>query len=270
MILYFSGSESQGKFLYDCGVRKMLSCYIIIDKKKNKMPISAENGDVEHVLDSGAFNFFTNRPALKDAEDYIDRYCEYISTYGKYYEWICELDIERYFGEKKVEEWLEKMLKYSPNVIPCWHENRGIKKWKEYCERFKYVALGGAMFKKNRFDVDTLEKMCKYAYHKGVKVHGMACGKLDILMRVPIYSVDNTTWVSAQKFGRLSIFDEKAMRMIHLHYRDVPKFKKHFEKMLNMEMLSSWEERTKFTVGQHLKFEQFITKIWEKRGVNWL
>lgn len=163
----------------------------------------------DFLLDSGAFSFFGN--AKVDIHSYIDKYIDFINKYDikKYF----ELDLYTLpeFGIKKTEEirnYIE--LKTGKQSIPVFHKILGMEYYKNLCENYKYIAIGASGQHDSRWtrtNPELLKKMVLYANQKNVKVHGLGYTKIEMLKKIPFYSVDSTSWLSGNRFGSIYIFN---------------------------------------------------------------
>lgn len=146
------------------------------------------------LLDSGAFSFMSGQKCSKEIlSDYLNKYIEFINKYDIKY--FFELDVDTIFGIEYVEQMRLKLEKSTnKQCIPVWHKGRGVEYWKLMCEQYRYIAIGGLVFHVKKQEYELIRKMVRYAYDKGVKVHGLGFTKTKELDRYKFYSVDSTSW----------------------------------------------------------------------------
>lgn len=160
-------------------------------------------GNENFLLDSGAFSFMNGTEiSQEEMENYIDRYIKFIKDYNIKY--FFEVDVDAIFGLEQVEKWTKKIeSEVGRQCIPVWHKSRGVEYWKKLCKEYKYIAVGGFAIKVIKAqEYDLIRKMVKYAYQKGVKVHGLGFTKTKILKTFKFYSVDSSSWSIAASRGQ--------------------------------------------------------------------
>ena len=225
MSIVISGVE--GKTYWDIVVNKakmgfVLMSYHYLQSKKGdflKERIE-ENPHVKVFIDSGAHTFLTNEKFLDMPmsfwEDYLEKYTSWLIQNKDYIFACANLDLESIVGNEQVDEWNDKYFKKVEEagieVCYIWHSPRGETGWEEMCRKHSYIGLS------IQNDTDTtlqkLMKKIKVAQKYNTRVHGMALTKTDILVRVPFFSADSTTWLVGQQYGELNWFDGRKMRRL--------------------------------------------------------
>lgn len=174
---FFNGKKQCGKALKDVGTENFL-------------------------LDSGAFSFMNGAKCSQEQlENYMDDYIRFINEYNVKY--FFELDVDTIYGIDFVHI-LRKRLERETNkqCIPVWHKSRGVEYWKQMCNEYKYVAIGGLVFHVKKSEYELIKKMVDYAYRKGVKVHGLGFTKTKELEKWSFYSVDSASWCKGAARGQ--------------------------------------------------------------------
>lgn len=147
------------------------------------------------LLDSGAFTFMNaSKESQIDWDKYIEEYANFINKYN--FDKFFELDIDSLVGIKEVERLRKKLENLTgKQCIPVWHKSRGSKYFKELCNNYKYISVGGLVTREIvGSEYPIIQKMVNYANSKGVKVHGLGFTKGDWLPKIKWYSVDSTSW----------------------------------------------------------------------------
>lgn len=162
-------------------------------------------GDVDRfILDSGAFSFLTGTEAFNKnkLETYVYKYTDYVKSRG--IKNFVEMDIDSITGLSYVEDLRREIEKeVGAQCIPVWHKSRGVKKFEEICERYKYVAIGGfAIRELRRKEYPAVLKLVQYARKRNVKVHGLGFTQTNGLESWPFFSVDSSTYTKAGGRGR--------------------------------------------------------------------
>lgn len=166
----------------------------------------------DFLLDSGAFTFMQANANQKiEWESYIEKYADFINRNDvkKFF----ELDIDSVVGYKKVLQ-LRKKLENLTNkqCIPVWHKSRGKDEFLRMCDSYPYVALGGIAIK------EISSKEYKYfpwfineAHKRKTKIHGLGFTNLEGIKKYHFDSVDSTSWISGNRFGKIYKFNGKTM-----------------------------------------------------------
>ncbi len=169
-------------------------------------------GDVELFLDSGAFGAFT-RKILLDVREYgewIKRNQHWIHVYAN-------LDVKHSASETaKNQKILEGM---GLNPLPVYHGNEPFQVFKDLCQEYDYVCLGGvAGMARMQGAYDTLRRCSEYALSQGTKIHMFGVGTHNVLSRIQFYSADSTSFIQS-RYGRVVVWDERTMSTKKIKYR---------------------------------------------------
>lgn len=234
-------------------------------------------------IDSGAHSFFgmlgisvtsrdsDKKKAIPDPNVYFQDYKKWLVENKDKLDYFCELDIQEILGMKKILGWREELkeLGLAKKAIYVWHRDDGFEAFERLLDTSEsgYIAVEG--LKKNKEMLD-YKKLLRHAYDKGIKVHGFAFTKCDLLHEFPFYSVDSSTWINPIKFGAFAKMINGKMRTMNLSDKD------HFLKnSLDTGLHSKLRgnDRSKYklelSADEYNKFEKHLTKVWKARGVNW-
>jgi len=239
--IYLAGSTGDLEFLHKLDEKEVLVTYPLVKDKKEWIQPS-------YFLDSGAFSAFT-RGAKIDIQQYIQFIKDNkISIYAS-------LDV---IGDaKKSYENYLIMRQAGLRPIPAFHYGEDFAFFEEYLETEDYVAIGGvAQLKMTDRLIPFLDK-CFRTVHKywPKKIHGFAITRTALLKRYPFYSVDSTSWIVPRKFAEMNKF----------HKGQLFRIKKRHSKPLT-ELLDG-NERNRREIKEMRKQEEYITRMWEKRGI---
>lgn len=206
-------------------------------------------------LDSGAFTAFTQGKVID-----INDYARVIRESGaKYY---ANLDvIGDYKATAKNQAYLESL---GLHPIATFHFNSPIEELEKMLDKYDYIALGGLV--PLAMQKDKLIKWLDYCYSritkrdKLVKTHLFGMNSLDIWKRYPCYSADATSWVSGSKFRRIIEFNGK-------------RFVTHHKRLKTDKSHKVWEgnyiDLNLHNILEYQKGADYITKLWESRGIKW-
>ena len=217
-------------------------------------------GRVNLLLDSGAFSVWTLGKYI-ELSDYIT-FCKAIMKRfeGKLNSIaVVNLDmIPGEFGKRPTFEQVEESAKIGRKnwiamhkegipTIPVFHQHEDFK-WLELMKKeTDYIGISPA----NDLNTQTRMVWLDNVYHDlkaDYKTHSFGGIADQILKRYPLYSGDSSSWTNWARWGKGTKFhlqgnfthDAKAVR--HLMIRDIAEYK---------------------------KTEEFMTKLWESRGIKW-
>jgi hypothetical protein len=203
----------QGKpkgFLADRMKKYELESDLISGQKKYSVSI---------LIDSGAHTFFQSDEWGEKEEsfwdDYLTKYTAFVRDNKDYIFACANLDIEGLVGIDKVNEWNQKYFKPLEDegiqVCYIWHAERGNSGWEDYCDKHSYIGIS------MENDTVTVQQLMRYltiAKKTNTRVHGMALTKTEIMVRVPFFSCDSTTWLVGQQYGELNWFNGRKMQRL--------------------------------------------------------
>lgn len=165
------------------------------------------------LLDSGAFTFMQGK-RNPDWNKYVDDYAEFINKND--IQLFFELDIDNIVGFDSVldiRKQLEKKTGKKP--IAVWHKSRGFEQFKRDANDYPYVAIGGIVTKEIKpAEYDAFIPLIQIAHQSGAKIHGLGFTRLKELQKYHFDSVDSTTWVTGNRFGKIYYFDGKTIQII--------------------------------------------------------
>ena len=201
MKIYFAGISGNVKrlnYLKEFGADKLMLTYADIKYYNKQMP-RFKNGNFDIMFDSGAFSLW--RRGIKIC---IKDYCEYLKKHS----------IEKYIVLDKIGSHAETMLNQrimedlGMTPIPVYHLNSPVENLYEICEKYPYVCLGGTVGSHTTTRMNFFREV--FNHFPNHKFHGLGLTDTTIIKSFPFYSVDSTTWLIAEKIGK--IFNENGKR----------------------------------------------------------
>lgn len=216
--------EGATKALIDNGATKILYSFYYIERLQRQgfiRRIQEANPHVQFFLDSGAFTYWTMFEAapqkLMPWREYKRRYFDYIAETWPRWSRIAELDLDETFPEitlDRVDEWREEMFEEWPEapITPVWHPNRGMETWTHYCrdERIRYLAIASS-----HKNVGQTRRMIWEAHSRNKLVHGFGMTRVKSILSLLNYdSVDSSSWLKAQRFGVLFVFQNNTFKVL--------------------------------------------------------
>lgn len=284
MRVYFAGFETC--FSYGFKPLPKLNYFATYYYKNNTNKVLKSHGkDIQEgliVVDSGAHSFFSfiglsvsadNRLSTTEMPDpdlYFENYLNWIKEYYNYFDYFVELDIQDIVGMDKVRQWRKRLI--DANVFDkCILVHHSCNSWQDYEEilsiaQSKYIALEG--LRNGKINLPYL-KCIKAAYDKKIRVHGFALTAPKVCLNYPFYSVDSTTWTAVNRYGRVQLFIDGKIKAIetskenYIKYR-LPTCFANFNKTKEHQ-----HAKLAFEVEQFLKYQDYLTKYWIGKGINW-
>ncbi len=164
------------------------------------------------LVDSGAFTYMANTKKTVDFDEYTRRYADFLCQHdARYY---FEMDVDSVIGLAKVEK-LRQLLedRTRKKSIPVWHLARGMDYFRQMCNDYDYVAIGGIAFnnKEARAVRKALPMLVNYANSKGVKVHALGYTPTSLESLRGLYSADSSSWLSGSRFATVYKFNGKKL-----------------------------------------------------------
>lgn len=228
MKIYFagiSGNKKRLEYLKRFGAKRLMLTFA--DKKYyGKQMYRFKNMEFEILCDSGAFSVWK-----KNSKINIDEYCDFIkkNDISKY---INLDDIENDDATDKNQKYMEsKKL----NPIPVFHYQSNFDNLKRIIDNgYKYICLGGSVGQTRNNKIKFFNNI--FSKYDNINFHGLGISDIEIVNNFPFFSVDSTTWLIAEKIGK--IFDENGKRITPpLGMTSEEKFKNTIEYFVKMENL---------------------------------
>jgi len=222
-------------------------------------------------LDSGGFTAQTQKVQID-----VRLYGDYIKQHKDLFRYYANLDPaspeETYQNYKAL---LSMGLKPLPIYRYFDHQDREYcKVIEEYCRTCDYICIGGlasAPGKLARGRYEFYDYVFHYAVKHDTKVHAFGIADSDYLTKYPFYSFDTLVWLEPGMYGTLRTFDPKRGKVVCCPLRRKNLRKDNLHKLSRRELLlmQSSDVRIAKAVESLLEFEDYLTRLWEKRGVVW-
>jgi hypothetical protein len=180
---------------------KFTKPWLIQDKFKSNQNIFIDSGC--HTINSAKEQVYTNEELKGIAEHYYSWITDNISEIEIY----SEFDSTQ-LGDKFIEGYRGSVQSISPDkFLPIWHSDYGTDNLRRLGETYGRVgilqtAIGG------RDLVPVLNSVAA----RGIKLHGLAMTKPDIMQAVPWESVSSTSWISPMQYGDTIIWSHNQLK----------------------------------------------------------
>jgi len=202
MKLYFAGC--QVREMQDaariCGVKNVLVSYYYLNENLKEF-VESFGYEINLMLDSGGFSV-RNRDRKINVSDYIS----FIKRNSRYIKYYFVLDNKREMLDETKHN-LELMENEGLNPIPIYHTDEPFEYFKELCEKYPYIGVGGAEHNyRNIFSI---------ANENNVRIHLLGNTSPTTLLKYKPYSADSVSWCSGGKFGHIYIFNGYTLKQFH-------------------------------------------------------
>jgi len=174
-----------------------------------------KQGDINLMIDSGAFTLFNaaNKTSYKHIT--LDQYCNFLSIYGNDCEKYVMLD--KIADEKQSKENYEEMLRrgLNPMFVLTMFDN-DMSYLKNAVENNRHICVAGGVTTKG----DWLIKRFQDVYNEtNAWIHGLGYVTYPKMFQLPLKSVDSSSWAqSSMMFGAISWFDNG---LKNIPYKDI-------------------------------------------------
>lgn len=273
MIIFNAGNAGGAKneqLFYDAGeprVRNRLLTYADIDDLVAVFDywLDPARQNKRLFLDSGAYSAFT-----RGVEINLDEYVALVKEHDREIFAYAVLDV---IGDHKAtrKNYL-KMRRMGLNPIAAFHYESPYKELERYCkEGCDYMALGGLVPLSSakstlRKHLDNCWAVLKKYWP--IKVHAFGVTSQWVLERYPFYSCDSTVAIVGGGMGR--VVDFEGGRLRSLRWTQHAKAGRHATMVDNLaDDGSRHMARRLHNIKTIVRFEEYLTTLWEKRGIIW-
>lgn len=250
--IFYSGVEYRRYFdsVYAEGVRNFLMSFEYLSSKGARDMSYYHELGIKMFVDSGAFTYMTNpdyfNMPIEYWESHIEKYLNWAKKHKDIIFAIANLDLEQLVGTDQVWEWNKKyfepfMVETGIPVCFVWHEESGLDHYVKMCERYPYV---GFSMVNGTADTQKCIELLAIAEDNGALVHGMGMTSIDMLTKLPFYTVDSTTWKSGLRYGMYVTWTGQSVKQFPKdtwEEKVVPYFKR-YDKQFDMELLYDYDE----------------------------
>jgi len=280
MIIFFVQAPNRkfAQMLSSLGVRNILSSYLYSTNIRH-FEDRLQDPEFNLMIDSGAFTIQNTKTPVK-LDNYIC-FCQRLLSKCRCNVIFVNLDVIpgksrfRYpikeEGEKSAKEGWNNymtMLEAKLPVLHVYHQGEPLEYLERMCQYSNYLGISASSagnWKQALAWTDTVFSWLHSNCKSLPRTHYFGVTKPDVLMGYPFYSVDSSTWMAGNRFGRVMNLNTNCQSLQGRKYRDLIKQKKRKD----ICYLPDAMYRTKINITQMLKLENFITQLWEKRGIVW-
>lgn len=221
MKLYYAGAEvgSHRTLLKDEGIENVSLSFMGL-KRRVRHPLNWHinekfDGTQNIFLDSGAYTVnkvFLNPEKYKPEDRYTDDQLYDIAS--EYMAFIAgnidDVEIVSEFDALQLgQEWIEGMREdfyddLGEKFMPIWHAETGIENLERLCSIYNYVGIHQSYIGDRNLTPTLNNLVARY----GVKLHGIAATKPEVMREIKWYSVASTSWFSPSQYGDTIIWSK--------------------------------------------------------------
>jgi hypothetical protein len=233
------------------------------------------------IVDSGAHTFFSKHGIVamdalraknkkhQDPYTYLNEYFKWVISVYNDIDFFVELDLQEILGKRFVAYQRSKAIELgiADKMISCYHTGDTMDEYIQMIaeSKSKYVALQGLRAREKPIDYKTL---IDYAYKHECRVHGFAFTRQGLLKQYPFYSVDSSSWKAVIKFGSVHVFDGLGIKSVS-GIENIIQETKGIHSTTYFRDIPNEIKKVMHSIKEYDKLEEFITKFWKIRGIEW-
>lgn len=273
--LFFGGGEQQGwrRLLAEQGAAMSVSFRGLLRRMPKVKPYRlAERmaGEYPLLLDSGAhsFNSASAVPERSELLEFAERYETFVEANSDRPSLITEFD-SVHLGL----EWINSRRNAFYNrldpakFMPVWHVTWGLDVLRSMAARYEVIAVMATETTTGSNLLPVLQQIAR----TGVRLHGVALTKPDVLRTMPFTSAASTSWLSPAQYGDTIVWDGQ---QLHRYPRDYKDQARRQHKMLIERagfdaaaiIAGDANETLRFTIWSWLQQAEAISTMRQRRG----
>jgi hypothetical protein len=222
MRLYFGGAEVQGwrKLLAEQGVTDVSMSFVgLLRRTRLIRPWLVDEKfpeDQSIFLDSGGYsvNKDPEKYTIDDLHEIAQKYRDFLEANIDRIEMFSEFDSKTLGPDWLARERASVYEGYGDKFLPIWHGETGLAELERLAAVYGRVgvpqtSVGG------RDIVPVLRRLAR----RGVKLHGVAMTKIELMAEIPWDSVASTSWLSPAQYGDSQIWTGMELKRYPKKYK---------------------------------------------------
>ncbi|MFC8465980.1 hypothetical protein [Streptomyces sp. NPDC057250] len=175
-------------------------------------------GDVDLFADSGAYSAATTGATVNLAD-----YSAWLTDWAPLWTTMAGLDV---IGDHEATAANTAALHQAGHdVLPVFHVGEPWPVLDALCKAHPYVALGGMALHavggaKRRPLMAWLVRCFRIGAEHGTRFHGFGMTSAGIVVQLPFYSVDSSSYTLGQRWGLVYLWDDSALKMRSVFFRN--------------------------------------------------
>ena len=267
---------------------KGIKNYLIAFAGRNIYSIIEKISNIEEsflMVDNGAFSVWKSGKKEINIKSYIDECKKIKDSFNFECLGFIALDkIPGSYGKKPSKSECELAVKYTKenyiymrkelidNVYPVFHQHDDFSYLDFYLDNTDFICISPANDVTNKGREIWLDKVFEKIDVKNskVKTHGLAVTGKYLCEKYPFYSVDSISWSAPALYGRVNVWKNFKIETLTKSNCYDSIMSAH---CLNGIMKSSSREDCRVamdtSLDTFLELEDYITKLWEEKGIIW-
>ncbi|MBU2534509.1 MAG: hypothetical protein KKB37_17350 [Alphaproteobacteria bacterium] len=269
-------------------------------------------------VDSGAFGLSSHYykhgkvPSVAEATDILRNHlgaCKWLVDNGYPLAAVAELDLQELYGNETVLAWRDKyVFPFQEQtgvdvVLSSIHRGDTPEDRIRFLldDRVRYIGMSAIMNLKKAAETfgskekyfELMRSMAGLCFDAGVKFHGYAVTRTNLLKKVPYYSCDSISWQQALHFGGALAFDSSSGNLVRVDAgkglikkkgakalaRNIVRIQSHGSKLKPLDVIGRKKVKGRPRSDHHAVFldqarvfaqmEDFYTAYWRLKGYDW-
>lgn len=166
-------------------------------------------GPYQAFADSGAFSAYSLGATIS-----LKEYAAWLTEWDRLLTVKATLDV---IGDPEATMRNTRRLEdMGHRVLPVFHVGTPWDRLEKLCADYDYIALGGMVPFKGNGDglMRWLVKCFQVAKTTGTVFHGFGQTSIAPVLALPFYSIDSSSWGEGARYGKISLWDDKAQRIL--------------------------------------------------------
>jgi len=308
------------KDFVDFPIRLLLTCTGSVRSRARIMAKACDAlGPTDLFVDSGAFilrsSFYkTGRlPSPADARTIVCNHlgaCKWLVDHGYPIKAVAELDVPGLYDDvSMIYAWRDELMfpfQEETGVPIVFGLHHGVESTSAFENlvtdpRVKYLGMSAAITRQSMADAagsvegyyKYMAMVADYCYTVGIKFHGYAVTRVNLLRRIPYYSCDSVSWQQALHFGGAMTFDAKSGNLIRIKAgktlvrdkgakalaKNVLKLRSHGSNLKPLDVIGRTKVKGRLRADHLAIFkdqakvfvdmETYFTEYWRLKGFDW-
>lgn len=262
----------------ELNVENMLISYAYFKSPNDYLKVAGNWIPKRMILDSGAFSVWTKGDKIN-----IDNYINFCKGMREIVPQTTELHyvnldvLPGRFGEFPTNEqrqssaeegWknMEYMNSKGLKVIHVFHQHEDFKWLHKLIKKDDYIGISPANDVSMTSKKIWLDQVFSIVQNK-IKCHGFAVTGKEHLIRYPFYSVDSSSWIMGGRFAEIKSFSQGKQK--GAIFKNKEQLLSIWDNLQTKDtaLLTDYMIRHKNNIIYYQELEEFVTNVWNKRGI---
>lgn len=290
MKIFYSAPLDHTQYLIDADIKNILIS--IHNIKDIYSRIKKEEWLIDNtrylMIDNGAFSAWNSGSKIITVEEYTNFCKKFDAEFRPLFKDIYYIGLDHIPGEKNTKPNKQQiddaceitMSNYrymidngARNVLPVVHQFESVDWIKKYEQFTDFICLSPANDQSNKSRSKWLSEVYS-VINKTTKTHGLAVTGKVLLEKFPWYSGDSISWKKPFLFGQVAYwkfynFQSHLFNKIDKNNMDIGEFEIFCNNFFDITNNEKAKKHGHISIDNFKLLEQYITQLWEKRGIIW-